>query len=62
MVKAYETIWVAILVFAALVFLTGNMTTMVAVVIGFVAFGMIFAGMMMVLPSTVARHNHPDVP
>lgn len=62
MVKAYETIWALIAVSAAAVLVTGNMTMLVAVGFGFFAFGMIFAGMMMVLPATVAHRNHPETP
>ncbi len=62
MVKAYWTIWTMVAVLASVVLVTGNMTLLVGVGFGFVAFGMIFSGMMMILPATVARRNHPDVP
>lgn len=62
MVKAYETIWTLIAVVAAAFFVTGNMTLFAGVVFGFLAAGMIFAGMMMILPATVAHRNHPETP
>ena len=62
MTRAYETIWVLIAVFAIAVTVTGSMTMLVGLAIGFVVFGMIFAGMMMILPATVAHRNHPEIP
>ena len=62
MVRVYESIWAVIALIAAAVAVTGNMTTLVAVAFGFVVFGMIFAGMMMVLPATVAHRNHSPEP
>ena len=62
MTRIYETIWALIAVFAIAVTVTGNMTMMVGLAIGFVVFGMIFAGMMMILPATVAHRNHPEIP
>ncbi|MBK7707168.1 MAG: hypothetical protein IPN69_01330 [Acidobacteria bacterium] len=62
MTRIYETIWALIAVFAIAVTVTGNMTMLVGVAIGFVVFGMIFAGMMMILPATVAHRNHPEIP
>lgn len=62
MVRVYETIWALIAIAVAAVLVTGNMTMLVAVSFGFVIFGMIFAGMMMVLPATVAHRNHPEMP
>lgn len=62
MVRAYWTIWTMIAVLASVVLVSGNMTMLIGVGFGFVVFGMIFSGMMMILPATVARRNHPDVP
>jgi hypothetical protein len=56
--KIYQTLWAAIGVLAALVWLTGNMTQIVVVGFGFVCFGMLFMGLISVLPSTVG-HNAP---
>jgi Na+-transporting methylmalonyl-CoA/oxaloacetate decarboxylase gamma subunit len=58
LVKIYGMLWVFGIVVAALFFLTGNLTPVVAVVFGFITFGMVFMGMMGVLPSTVG-HNAP---
>lgn len=57
-VKVYGMIWAFVATVAALVFLTGNFTELTAVVFGFISFGMIFMGMMGVLPSTMG-HNAP---
>ncbi|MBK9154300.1 MAG: hypothetical protein IPM25_08805 [Chloracidobacterium sp.] len=57
--KIYWLIWTVLLAVAALFFVAGMMTPLVAVVFGFIAFGMVFMGMMSVLPSTVG-HNAPD--
>lgn len=57
MVKAYWTIWAAILIGAMALFVTGNLTAVVVVALGFISFGMIFMGMMAVLPSTI---SHPS--
>jgi len=62
MVKAYEMIWALIAVVATAFFVTGSMTLFAGVVFGFIAAGMIFAGMMMILPATVAHRNHPESP
>jgi len=56
--KAYFALWVLLGVVAGIVFLTGNMTMMAVVVFGFISFGMVFMGMMGVLPFAVT-HNKP---
>ncbi|HVE58445.1 MAG TPA: hypothetical protein VNB22_16550 [Pyrinomonadaceae bacterium] len=60
LVKLYWTLWAAIAFLALLMFVTGNFTMMTLVVFGFVSFGMIFAGMMCVLPSTVGHNAVPE--
>ncbi len=50
-------IWAFIAMAAAVVFLSGNFTQMTAVVFGFISFGMIFMGMMGVLPATFSHHE-----
>lgn len=56
MVKFYWTLW-AVIAFIALLFLaTGNFTMMTLIGFGFVSFGMIFMGMIAVLPS-MAHHT-----
>ena len=50
-----------VFVFAtALIFVTGNMTMLIATVIGFLAFGLTFMGMMNVLPTMVSHVTHPE--
>lgn len=56
-VKIYGMIWAFIATVAAVIFLTGNFTQMTAVVFGFISFGMIFMGMMGVLPATLSHHE-----
>jgi hypothetical protein len=56
--KIYAMIWVVVALIAAAFFLTGNFTPVVGVVFGFILFGMIFLGILSVLPSTVG-HNAP---
>lgn len=58
-VKIYWTMWAAFLVAAMALFLTGNLTMLVVVAFGFISFGMIFMGMMAVLPATI---SHPSPP
>lgn len=55
-VKIYALLWVLGLLAAGIFYLTGNLGPIATVVFGFLTFGMIFMGMMGVLPSTVG-HN-----
>jgi hypothetical protein len=57
--KIYWFTWLAIALAAALILVTGNMTTFWIVVFGFVAFGMVFMGMMAVLPASIS-HPAPE--
>ena len=59
--KVYLMICTMIAVAAAALFVTGNFTAMVAIVLGFIAFGVVFMGMMFVLPFTVT-HSAPAKP
>jgi zinc transporter ZupT len=62
MVRAYWTIWAIFAFVGAVVFASGNFTNLMAVVFGFIAFGMVFMGMISVLPSMVshpASAKHP---
>jgi hypothetical protein len=52
-VKVYWMIWAVALAAAGLFFVTGNLTTMVGIWFGFLAFGLVFMGMISVLPSMV---------
>ena len=56
--KIYAGLWIAVSAVALLLALTGNMTMLVSVVFGFIAFGLIFMGMMGVLPATVVHAHH----
>jgi hypothetical protein len=60
--KIYAMLWATIAVIAALFLVTGNFTMMTLVAFGFVSFGMIFMGMMCVLPSTVTHQAPPKEP
>lgn len=59
--KLYWSTWLAIALIAGIVILTGNFTAMALVVFGFIAFGMVFMGMMNVLPAIVS-HPAPKPP
>ncbi len=50
-------IWTVIATAATVVFLTGNFTQLTSVVFGFIGFGMIFMGIMGVLPATFSHHT-----
>ena len=54
--KFYATLWIAFAVVAGILGIGGVLTMFTAVVLGFVAFGLVFAGMICVLPGTV---SHP---
>lgn len=55
LVKIYWTLWAMVLFVAALLYLTGFLTMTAIVAFGFVIFGLIFMGMMSVLPVSVAH-------
>lgn len=56
--RFYSLLWILFVASAGLFWLFGAMSMLVVVVYGFIAFGLIFAGMMCVLPGVVA---HPAV-
>lgn len=56
MVKLYGLLWLVIATVALILFLGGVMTMPVVVVFGFISFGMVFMGMIGVLPSMVSHH------
>ena len=60
-VKAYLYTWGFFLLAALVLFLTGNFTMLTAVVFGFFAFGLVFMGMMNVLPLAVAHPSEPKL-
>ena len=53
--KIYALIWVLGLLAAGVFYLTGNLGPTATIVFGFLTFGMIFMGMISVLPSTVGH-------
>jgi hypothetical protein len=61
MLKIYGALWIVIAIMAALLFVTGNFSMVTLLVFGVVCFGMIYMGMISVLPSTIVHHV-PAVP
>jgi hypothetical protein len=59
LVRIYWFTWLAIGITAGLLYVTGNLGAMMLVVYGFVAFGMVFMGMMGVLPATISHSPRP---
>lgn len=59
LVRMYWSLWALLLLAMGVVFVTGNLYGVVLVAFGFVAFGMVFMGMMSVLPFVVA-HPQPE--
>ena len=58
--KIYLSSWIAALSVALALILTGNMTMLAWVGFGFLGFGLVFMGMMGVLPAMVVHaHHHP---
>lgn len=57
MVKIYGMLWLAFFLFAAVLYAGGLLTLSAGVIFGFVAFGMVFMGMIGVLPALV---SHPS--
>lgn len=51
--KLYITLWVVIAATFGGFYLTGNLTDVTTVIFGFISFGMVFMGMISVLPSSV---------
>jgi len=60
--KFYAVTWALFGLFSALIWLTGLMTAPVLVSLGFVTFGLVFTGMMCVLPGTVSHPTTRSVP
>lgn len=50
-VKLYAAVWGLLLLVAAALAVTGNFSLTMAIIYGFISFGMVFLGMMSVLPS-----------
>lgn len=61
--KTYSLVWVAYAVVAAILWMGGVLSMFIGVVFGFVAFGLVFMGMMCVLPGTYhPTHKVPSSP
>ena len=56
LVKLYFFTWVAVLLFAGVLWLGGVMTTVAAIVLGVIALTLVYSGLMGVLPSTFHRY------
>lgn len=54
--KIYFRVWAAFLILAAILIVAGKFHGVTAVAFGFVSFGLIFSGMMFVLPFSI---SHP---
>jgi hypothetical protein len=52
----FSLLWMALAVVAGILWMGGVFSLLVGVVFGFIAFGLVFMGMMCVLPGTV---SHP---
>ena len=57
LVRIYWSIWALFFVASVVLFAAGAMTSFVLVILGFIAFGLTFMGMMGVLPAMV---SHPS--
>lgn len=55
MLKIYGMLWLVVSIVMAALFVTGNLTLTVGLVFGFMIFGLVFMGMMGVLPAGVAH-------
>ena len=58
-VRFYQITWLIFILVVAAFFFTGNLTPVVGVVFGFIIFGLIFMGMMSVLPTSIV-HPAPE--
>ena len=56
--RFYSSLWAAFALVAAILWVGGVMSIFIGVVFGFLAFGLVFTGMICVLPGTV---SHPPV-
>ncbi|MEQ1763516.1 MAG: hypothetical protein ABL984_10270 [Pyrinomonadaceae bacterium] len=60
--KIYVALWFAVAFAAGLIFLTGTFTMLTVVVFGFLTFGLVFTGMMCVLPYEVSHPQPAQIP
>ena len=59
--KFYGSIWVLFALSAGIVWLLGAMSLLTLVVYGFITFGMVFMGMMCVLPGMVSHSREEEI-
>ncbi|MCO6510955.1 MAG: hypothetical protein J5I65_09185 [Aridibacter famidurans] len=59
LIRLYEALWGLVVLSALVIYLTSGFDAATAVVFGFICFGLIYMGMMGVLPVTANRHVHP---
>ena len=57
-VRMYKLLWLAFAAVVGIFYVSGNLTLMAEVVFGFIVFGMVFMGMMVVLPTSI---SHPEL-
>lgn len=57
--KFYSFLWIAFAIVAGLLFVTGFFTMLTLVTFGFIAFGLVWVGMICVLPGTVGHEPSP---
>lgn len=55
--RIYMALWILLAVFAVVIWLLGYMTATVLVALGFITFGLLFMGIIGILPEW-ASHNH----
>lgn len=53
--KIYFRVWIAFLTLAAMLIIAGQFHGVTAVAFGFVSFGLVFSGMMFVLPFSISH-------
>lgn len=58
LIRIYEALWGLVALAALVIYLTSGFDAATAVVFGFICFGLIYMGMMGVLPVTANRHVH----
>ena len=59
-IKVYGLIWAFGIIAVAITYLTGNFTPTMNVVFGFLSFGLIFMGILSVLPMMVEEEHHAE--
>lgn len=59
LIRIYETLWLLIAIAAFITYITGNFGFTTGVVFGFICIGLIFMGMIGVLPFSASHPSHP---